>query len=148
MRWLVLLLEWLFVPLAVVLLVSAFYQWSDTRELLENGIRTEVESYASVPVEQGDVILQAPQVFFTLPDGFPIPLTLEELARPEPYEPGDTFALIYPPDAPGQVRLDEGERLWRPAIWTAVGGVFSLVIGLAASFVYERRFRRSKGSGA
>jgi hypothetical protein len=114
----------------------ALHSWNSTRGQVR-AVATVTEDVPSF-APSGGVVYRS-RLRFRTPTGG-LAQVLDDIARPEPeFAVGDDLPVLYPPGQPRSAVIATVWRLYRTAIWLAIGGVVAFDLGWFLRLVIRGR---------
>lgn len=131
------LLFWLFLGIALFMLVVATVTGIQTQRLLNREVRVAgfVTELTTRTDAEGNTFYY-PIVSFTLPDGSRKRLPTSMGSWPAAYTVDEAVTVLYDPAQPTYARIDSPSNAWVDWLWTLVTGVLGVAFLLAALLAY------------
>lgn len=126
------LLFWLFLSIALLMLIVAIVTGIQAQRTLNRAIR--VNGYVTELVTRTDAegnTFYYPIVAFTLPDGSRKRLPTTMGSWPAAYTVDEAVTVLYDPAQPTYARIDSAAGVWAHWTWTLVSGVLGVAFLLA-----------------
>jgi hypothetical protein len=131
------LLFWLFLSIALLMLVVATLTGVQTQRTLRREVRAAgfVTELTARTDAEGNT-LYYPIVSFTLPDGSRKRLPTTMGSWPPAYTVDEAVTVLYDPVQPTYARIDSPATVWVDWLWTLVSGVLGVAFLLAAGLAH------------